>query len=303
MAGNLVTVVGGTGFLGRAVVGRLLETGWHVRVAARHVPAGEAGRVHPFAVDITDRAAVSGAVAGAHAVVNAVSLYSERDGATFEGVHVEAAGRLARAAREAGVEQFIHVSGIGSHPGSPSRYVAARGRGEQAVRGSFPGAAIVRPSVLFGRDDSFLSTLDAVTRLPVVPLFGLGGNRLQPVHVDDVAAAVVRIVERPDAPARLFEFGGAEVLSYRFILERVLAYRGRWRPLLPIPFAAWHLLAAVCSVLPTPPLTRDQIILMERDNVVGEGVAGFGELGIEPRGLSSALADCLPGRRRDAGGD
>lgn len=293
MTSGPITVFGGTGFLGHRIVERLLRAGWRVRVAARRVGERDLGDAEACPADITDPAAVARAVAGARAVVNAVSLYTETRRETFDAVHVAAAAELARAARNAGTSRLVHVSGIGADPVSPSRYVAARGRGEAAVREAFPAAVILRPGVLFGRGDAFLSTLDAVTRLPLVPLFGQGGTRLQPVHVDDVALAVERIVGMSDPPAVLFELGGPEVLEYRRILERVMAYRGRRRRLLPIPFAVWHALAAACSVLPRPPLTRDQVILMRHDNVVDDGVTGFDELAIEPHSLSGSLTQCL----------
>lgn len=294
MASGPITVFGGTGFLGRRIVEHLLGAGWRVRVAARRTGEGCPGEAEACPADITDPAAVARAVAGAHAVVNAVALYSERGRETFAAVHVEAAAGLARAARDAGTSRLVHISGIGADPASPSRYVAARGRGEAAVREAFPAAVILRPGVLFGPKDAFLSTLDAVTRLPLVPLFGQGRTRLQPVHVDDVAVAVERIVGMAEPPAVLFELGGPEVIEYRRILERVMAFRARRRLLLPIPFAAWHALAAACRALPRPPLTRDQVILMQQDNVVGEGVSRFADIGIEPRSVSDSLAECLP---------
>lgn len=294
MTSGPITVFGGTGFLGRRIVDRLLRAGWRVRVAARRADEDSAGEAETRPADITDSAAVARAVTGAQAVVNAVALYSEHGRETFDSVHVEAAAGLARAAQTAGVERLIHVSGIGADPASPSRYVAARGRGETAVRDACPDAVILRPSVLFGPGDAFLATLDSLTRLPLVPLFGPGRTRMQPVHVDDVAMAVERSVDIAEPPATLFELGGAEVLEYRRILEQVMAHRGRQRPLLPVPFAAWHLLAAAGRVLPRPPLTRDQVILMQQDNVVGDNAAGFGELGIEARGLSAGLAESLP---------
>lgn len=296
MGRRIVTVFGGTGFLGGAIVERLLGAGWQVRSVARHAAAGGRGGVTGLPADITDPAAVAGAIAGAHAVVNAVSLYRERAGASFYAIHVEAAAGLARAADAAGIGTLVHVSGIGADPASASRYVAARGAGEAAVRATLAEAVILRPGVLFGSGDAFLSTLDAVTRLPVVPLFGYGRTRLQPVHVGDVAAAVERIVGVEAPPARLYELGGPEVLEYRRIIELLLRHRRRRRLLLPVPFAVWHALAAVAGLLPAPPLTRDQVILMQRDNVAAADVAGFDALGIEARGLSAGLAESLPRR-------
>lgn len=293
-----VTVFGGTGFLGRVIVRRLLEAGVQVRVAARNpqFPAGEEfdNRVERCTADIRDRDAVARAVDGASGVVNAVSLYAERAGATFDAIHVEGAANLARAAREAGVERLVHVSGIGVDEHSPSAYVRARARGERRVREIFPEAVILRPSVIFGPHDAFLAALKSVTLAPVIPLFGKGGTRLQPVYVEDVALAVERSLEDPEASGRVFELGGAEVLTYREVVEAVLAHLGRRRLLVPMPFPAWRLLAGVTSVLPDPPLTRDQVILMQADNVVGGELLTFADLGIEPSGLRGALPDCLP---------
>lgn len=298
MNDRLITVFGGTGFLGRAILHRLLEAGVRVRAAARNPQfPGEDEfdeRVERCPADIRDRDDVARAVDGATGVVNAVSLYAERAGATFDAIHVEGAANLARGVREAGVERLVHVSGIGVDEHSPSAYVRARARGEQRVREIFPEAVILRPSVLFGPHDAFLGALKSVTLAPVIPLFGKGDTRLQPVYVEDVALAVEQSLDNPEAPGRVFELGGAEVLTYREAVEAVLAHLGRRRLLLPMPFAAWRLLAAVTSVLPGPPLTRDQVILMQADNMVSGDRPGIADLGIEPHGLRGALPDCLP---------
>ncbi|MDZ7786587.1 MAG: NAD-dependent epimerase/dehydratase family protein [Halofilum sp. (in: g-proteobacteria)] len=287
-----VTVFGGTGFLGAAIARHLDGQGLAVRVAARHPGARLPGAASACEADLADPAAVARAIAGARMVVNAVGLYRESAAASFETVHVDGAARLARAAREAGVARLVHVSGIGADPGSPSRYVAARGRGEAAVRAAFPDAVILRPSVLFGEQDAFLATLARLVRLPVVPLFGTGRTRLQPVHVDDVAAAVAALAGDAGGRVRLLELGGADVLAWREIVTRVARHRGRRPLLLPVPFAAWRALAACAAVLPAPPITRDQLALMAADNVATG--PGFDALGLQPRGLLAALPDCLP---------
>ena len=290
MTPALCTVFGATGYLGSAVVTRLLAGGWRVRVAARRPGLPDADAVECVACDVRRAPSVADALEGARAAVNVVSLYVEGGGASFQAVHVDGARNVARTARDCGLAALAHISGIGADPRSRSRYVAARGRGEAAVREAMPEATVLRPSVLFGPGDAFLGTIDRLTRLPLVPLFGRGETRLQPVHVDDVAAAVTRAIEAPEPPARTFELGGPEVLAYRRVLELVLARNGRRRPLVPVPFAAWHALAMICRALPRPPLTRDQVVLMQRDNVVGPGMPGLAELGIEPRSLSSHLA-------------
>ena len=296
MTERTTVVFGGTGFLGRAIVQALTARGDAVRVAARRPDApGMPPGVDPRRADIQDDAAVAAAVADAETVVNAVSLYVEGGGLDFDGIHVEGATRLARLAHSAGVKRFIHVSGIGVTEQSPSRYVQARARGEMGVTQAFPGATILRPSVLFGPDDSFLSTLDEMTRLPIVPLFGRGETRLQPVHVEDVAAAVARAAQTADAAGRVFELGGNEILRYREIVQAVLSHRRRWRPLLPVPWTAWRGIANAGRILSNPPLTIDQVVLMQADSIVSAGMATFADLGIEARGLRASLSGCLPG--------
>lgn len=292
---SCVTVFGGTGFLGRRIVDAPLARGVTVRVAARHAPRGNGGaavdRRVPVQADLRDPRSVLAALDGADAAVNAVSLYVESRDATYQSIHVEGAGRLARAAAEAGVDRVVHISGIGSDSRSTSAYIRARGEGEDAVRADFPGTTILRPSVLFGPDDAFLTTLvGRVQRLPVIPLFGDGSTRLQPVHVEDVAAAVAFLSTGSDPSPTTHELGGPEVLSYRALLERVMRHIGRRRTLLPVPFPLWVGLAAACRLLPSPPLTEGQAALMRLDNAADPGLPGFGALGIDPTPIEAELS-------------
>lgn len=294
MAGQLVTVFGGTGFLGRAIVRQLAEAGKRVRVAARHPDAaGSDDKIEPFRADLRNPDDVASAVEGATAVLNAVSLYAEGGGVTFQDIHVDAAGLLASRAADAGVKRLVHVSGLAVTEHSPSSYVRSRALGEKRVLEAFPKATILRPSVIFGPNDAFLSTLRSVTRAPVVPLFGAGDTRLQPVHVDDVAAAAVKVAKSDGPAGRVYELGGPDVLTYREIVEMVMDHLGRHRWLVPMPFGAWHALAGTTAMLPSPPLTRDQVMLMETDNVVGETESTFADLGIEPVSLQASLGACF----------
>ncbi|MGR2737825.1 complex I NDUFA9 subunit family protein [Billgrantia sp. Q4P2] len=293
-----ITVFGGTGFLGRHVVQELFDAGHAVRIAARRPALPEwaepGDSLEPMSVDIRSESDVSQALEGACGAVNAVSLYVERRQLTFDQVHVEGAGRLARLAQAHGVQTFIQLSGIGASPSSRSRYVRARGRGEAAVIDAYPKAVILRPSVMFGPDDAFLSRLADLTRLPVIPLFGHGDTNLQPVHVVDVARAIARLLGATPPARRLFELGGLDILRYREVLELVMAHLKRERTLLSVPFPLWHLAALLASPLPGPPLTRDQVTMMAADNTVGEGVGTFADLDILPRSLRDALPTCLP---------
>ncbi|MEX2632094.1 MAG: complex I NDUFA9 subunit family protein [Tistlia sp.] len=302
MTEPLVTVFGGTGFLGRRVVARLLRADAGVRVASRHPGKARAlfgtpPRLEAVAADIASEAQVATAVAGASGVVNAVSLYVEGGGATFHAIHVEAARRLARAAREAGVGRLAQLSGIGADPRSESPYIRSRGEGEAAVRAAFPEATVLRSAVMAGRDDSLVVPLAGLLRrFPAFALFGGGQTRLQPAWVEDVAEAVARSVAGQEPPpAGLLELGGAEVLSYRALIEAICRRIGRRPLLLPLPFAAWQRLAWLAERLPEPPITRNQVELMRFDNVVSGALPGFADLGLAPRGLSSLLPEILDG--------
>lgn len=287
MADPIVTVFGGTGFLGRRVVHRLREAGASVRVASRH-----AERVRAlFGEDLSGLQAVAADVDDGSSVVNAVSLYVEERNRSFRSAHVLSAARLAKQAAEKGVARIVHVSGIGADPRSPSPYIRSRGEGEVAVRDAFPAATIVRPAVMFGPDDAFIALLARLLRyLPAYPMFGRGETKLQPVYVDDVAAAIARAALSSEAQAVTCELAGPHAYSYAELLRLVARHIGRRPVLLPVPFAAWRVLAAFGETLPTPLLTRNQVELMELDTTASPGVCGFSDLGISPH----ALEDLLP---------
>lgn len=293
MGERTVTVFGGTGFLGRQTVSTLIEHGFRVTVASRHPERlqlpGKGKSWQPLVCDIRDEPTVARALEGADAAVNAVSLYEEKGDLTFDAIHVQGAQRIARCAREGGIERLVLVSGIGASTDSPSQYVRARARGEEAVRAAFPGVTVLRPSVLFGPTEGFTAALDAVTRLPVIPLFGRGQTRLQPVYVEDVALAVAQVLSRRQTAGRLFELGGGRVYSYREAVRLVLSRRGRNRPMMPFPFPLWHALASLLSALPSPPITHDQLYLLEEDNVPGKDALTFADLELKPRSLEEVI--------------
>lgn len=280
MPARRAVIFGGSGFLGRRVVEALAQDGFDAVAATPH-PAGTG-----IAADVTDSDSVARALAGAQVAVNCVALYAETKDVSFRDVHVHGARHVATAAREAGADALVHISGIGADTGSASSYVRARGEGEKAVRDAFSGATILRPSVMFGPDDGFLNSLARIaSAMPVVPLFGRGDTRLQPVFVDDVAAAVVRAAAAPSARGRTFELGGPDSVTYRALVEQVLAWTGRHRQLLPFPWAGWSLLARLGGALPRPPVTEAQVALMRHNNVARRHLPGFAELGITPRSM------------------
>lgn len=288
------TVFGGTGFLGRAVVKRLKAEGARVRVAARHPDAGaRPAGVEAVAADLRDADSVARALADTDWVVNAVGLYIESRDETFQAIHVEGARAVAEAAAHGTAEALVHISGIGADLASESSYVRARAAGEIAVREAFPEAAILRPSVLFGPEDSFFNSLARIARLvPAFPLFGDGRTRLQPAYVEDVAAAVARALSQAEARGRTYELGG-KTYSYRALIELLLRQIGIKRPLLPLPFSVWQATAGLLRPLPGAPITEHQIALMRQDNVADPELPGFAELGLEPASVEEALPGYL----------
>jgi uncharacterized protein YbjT (DUF2867 family) len=209
-------------------------------------------------------------------------------------VHVEAARRLAALAQRRGIERLIQVSGIGADAASPSLYIGKRGEGELAVRTAFADALIIRPAVMFGPDDAFLTTVLALLRkLPLYPMFGRGLTRLQPAYVGDVAEAIASALELTERRGVTFECGGPRIYSYEELLRVVAREAGLEARLTPMPFAAWHALARVAEMLPSPPLTRNQIELMQVDTVASRDMPGFAELGISPRPLENVLREML----------
>jgi uncharacterized protein YbjT (DUF2867 family) len=295
-----VAVFGGTGFLGRRVVRHLRRCGFSVRIVSRHPDRADGlfalddPQLQSVEADIHDEQSVAHALAGAYGAVNAVSLYVEHGTETFHCLHVECAQRLATQARQAGVERLVHVSGIGADPASPSLYVRKRGEGELAVRAAFADALLIRPAVMFGPDDSFLTTIIALLeRLPIYPMFGRGLTRLQPAYVEDVAEAITRALQRTGKHPITFECGGPRVYSYEELLKAV-AHEASLKPkLIPVPFVAWHVLAWFAEMLPSPPITRNQVELMQINNVASPEMPGFGELGISSLALEEMLQEIL----------
>lgn len=289
-----VVVFGATGFLGRRIVRHLLDHQFAVRAASRHPGPKAAVKAQNPAIafvraDVNDEGSVVDAASGAFAVVNAVSLYTEHGGRTFESMHVRAAARVAHHSRQLGVRRLLHVSGIGANPASTSRYIASRGRGEAAVRNEFPGAIIIRPAVMFGIDDSFVTPLARLMRaLPVFPLFGSGRTQLQPCSVEDVAEGIVRALEVAE-PAGIYELVGPQTYSYQTLVRTIGEHFGFRGALVPVPFALWHALALITERLPHPPVARTQVELMELDNVASPECPGFPTLGVNPRSLAEFL--------------
>jgi uncharacterized protein YbjT (DUF2867 family) len=287
---SCATVFGGTGFLGHRVARHLHETGTKVRIVSRHRERAADNGIEQIVADAHDERSVETALTGADGAVNAVSLYVEHGSDTFRSVHVEVAGRIARAARQAGLKRFVHISGIGANAASPSTYIRSRGEGEAAVQAAFPGAVIVRPAVMFAADDAFLTTILRLMRsLPAYPIFGDGRTRLQPVHADDVARAIAQILRQSWKPYSLYELAGPRVYSYEELLRAIAQIAGLRPALMRVPFAFWRAVAGFGEALPNPPLTRNQVELMQIDTTASENLPGFRSFGISPRSLGDEL--------------
>ncbi|HWA41825.1 MAG TPA: complex I NDUFA9 subunit family protein [Hypericibacter adhaerens] len=301
MARRLATVFGGSGFIGRYVVQRLAKQGWMVRAAVRRPdealflkPLGDVGQITPVAANLRHQGSVEAAVAGADAVVNLVGLLYQAGPQRFDAVHVEGAGRTAAAAAKAGASRFVQISAIGADPASPAAYARTKAAGEAAVRAAFARATVLRPSIVFGPEDQFFNRFAQMARMsPALPLIGGGHTKFQPVYVGDVADAVMAAIERPEALGQTYELGGPEIRTFRQLMELMLSEIERKRLLIPVPFALASLQGALLGLLPMPPLTLDQVRLLKRDNVVGAGMPGLKELGIDATALELILPTYL----------
>ena len=301
MAQQLITVFGGSGFLGRYVVRRLAERGDRVRVAVRRPnlglflkPMGDVGQIELKAANLLHTESIESAVAGADAVVNLVGVLSEFRRQRFGAIHAAGARRVAEASADAGVRTLTHVSAIGADPEAASKYARSKGEGELAVKEAFPAATIVRPSLLIGPEDDFFNRFARLSKFsPALPIVG-GKTRFQPVCVDDVAAAIVQAVDGgKNVEGMTFELGGPEVWTLRQLLEIMMRYTGVKRPIIDLPPWLAAIPAALTGWLPKPPITLDQIRMLRWDNVVGEGAAGFEKLGLTPSPIQVVLPTYL----------
>lgn len=308
MAGGLAVVFGGSGFIGRNVVRELARRGWRIRVAVRrpHLahflrPMGHVGQIQLFQANIRHRSSIARALEGADAALNLTGVLTQQGRQTFHAVHAAGPGALAALAAEAGLKTFVHVSAIGADENSDSLYARSKAAGEKAVRAALPSATILRPSIVFGPEDEFFNRfaeMATTTPFTPLPLIGGGKTRFQPVYVDDVADAACEALVRPEAAGRIYELGGPRVYTFRELMELMLEEIGRKRPLVPIPFALAPMVGLAgeaVGLLPffKAPITRDQIKLLKKDNVIGasgeQGIGVIQDLGIRPDTLEAIL--------------
>ena len=301
---TLVTVFGGSGFLGRHVVRALARRGYRIRVAVRRPdlalflqPAGRVGQIHAVQANLRHPASVDAAARDADVVVNLVGILFERGRQRFEAVQSFGAEACALAASAYGA-RLVHVSAMGADENSPALYARTKARGEKLVLDAMPEATILRPSVMFGPEDDFFNRFAAIARLvPALPLVGGGHTRFQPVFVGDVAAAIVAAVEGRTAPGTIYELGGPAVKNFKELMQYLLAVIERRRLLLPVPFALAKLQAFFLQFMPKPLITPDQVELLRRDNVVSEEARGAGRtlegLGIAPTAMEVVVPSYL----------
>lgn len=304
---KLVTIYGGSGFVGRYIARRMAKAGWRVRVAVRRPnealfvrPYGVVGQVEPVLCNVRDDASVAAALQGADAVVNCVGILAEAGKNKFDAVQAEGATRIARLAADNGVARMVQISAIGSDMDAESDYASSKGEGEAGVLKHMPGAMILRPSIVFGPEDQFFNRFAGMTRMsPFLPVVG-AETRFQPVYVDDVAAAAEKGVTGA-AGGGIYELGGPEIDTFRGLMQRMLDVIMRRRLILNLPmwiarimaFGFDMLQAITFGLIPNGMITRDQVKNLRQDNVVREGAKGFAELGIVPTTMETILPDYL----------
>jgi NADH dehydrogenase len=304
---SVATVFGGSGFIGRYIVKRLAKKGFVVRVAVRDPeaalflkPMGAVGQIVPLYASVIDEPTARRAVARADLVVNCVGILAERRRGDFQRIHADGAGLVARLTAAERVSRLVHISAIGAEPNAASRYAATKGLGEVAVREAFAGATILRPSLVFGPEDRLFNRFAAMARvLPVMPVI-CGDTTFQPVYVGDVADAVMAALARADAAGAVYELGGPRVWSMRELLAYILRETGRKRRMIDVPLSLARLQARFMELLPAKPLTRDQLLMLRRDNVAAEGMPGLAELDIVPTPVELVVPAYL--RRFQPGG-
>ena len=301
---TLVTVFGGSGFVGRHVVRALANRGYRIRVAVRRPdlggylrPMGRVGQIQTVQANLRYPDSVAAAVRDADAVVNLVGILFERGRQRFDTIMAEGAGTVARAASDVSAP-LVHISAIGADENSPSHYARAKAEGERRVLAAQSTAVIVRPSVVFGPEDDFFNRFAALARLaPALPLIGGGHTRMQPVFAGDIGEAVARAVDGGLKPGAIYEAGGPDVRTFKELMEFVLGTIGRRRLLLPVPFGLMKFKAAFLQYLPKPPITPDQVALLERDNVVSDDAGRDGRtlegIGITPESMQAIVPTYL----------
>lgn len=304
---KIITLVGGTGFVGRSVVRQLAAAGYRLRVISRHPDAaaslktaGDVGQISLIGGNITQPESFQKAIEGSFAVINLVGLLYESGSQRFASVHAQGSEKLAQVAAAAGVSRFIQLSALGVDKAN-GQYARTKLLGEKAVCAAFPSATILRPSIIFGPDDNFFNQFARMACFsPALPLIGGGKTRFQPVYVGDVAKAIQHCLTQDDTKGQTYELGGPHVFSFKEILQYILRTTHRSCALISVPFPIASIMGKFASLLPKPPLTSDQVTMLKTDNVVGVGAQGFAQLGIHPTAIDVVVPGYLARYARKA---
>ena len=298
---KIVTVIGGAGFVGRAVVEQLARQGAKVLVLTRNAdkakylkPLGSVGQITPVGGDALDDATLQSVIAPADYVINLVGILAPSGKQSFAATQAELPARIADMAQAADVKKIVHISAIGADLKSKSRYAVTKAEGERAMLRGFSPVTILRPSIIFGPGDGFFNRFGAMAMVaPALPVIGGGKNQMQPVFVGDVAQAVVTALMSHETDNEIYELGGPSIYSFKELMKMTLAATSRKRALISVPFSLMHIPATFAQLLPNPPVTRDQLYLLEQDNVVAKGAKGFAELAIAPQAVEAHITDYL----------
>lgn len=306
MRGKLITIFGGNGFVGRNLIPKLTETGAMVRVAVRNADeaislktSGYVGQVELLPVNISKSESLEKAIAGSDYVVNLIGIIHERRKGDFTRLHVDLPRQIATLASQHKIQRLVHVSALGADRDSASKYAASKGLGEVEAMKAYPQSTILRPSIIFGPEDMFINRFAGMAHdSPIFPLIGGGKTKLQPVYVGDVAEAIRRTLKdtiagtNPHA-GKIYELGGPAIYSMRDLVDYILLQIQKRRLKLPIPYPIAMIMGTILGLLPTPPLTRDQVRLLRKDNVVTEGALTFKDLHIEPVAMEAIVPSYL----------
>ena len=285
-----VTIIGGTGFVGRAIVEKLAHEGAAIKVLARNAerakflkPMGGVGQISIMTGNALEVADLGAIIAGSDAVINTIGILAENGPQRFDALQAELPGTIGRLADEAGCKRVIHISAIGADASSAIKYAASKGRGETNLVDAFKKATILRPSLVFGAGDGFFNRFASMAVMaPGLPVIGGGRNRVQPVFVGDVADAVIASLKDDATAGKTYELGGPEVMTFREVMAYIIGQIKRRRMLIPVPHAVMMMASIPMGLLPNPPVTRDQLKQLKLDNVVAKGAKGFDDLGISP---------------------
>jgi uncharacterized protein YbjT (DUF2867 family) len=301
MQNKIITIIGGTGFVGRYVVKLLAEQGYTIRVIARNPAAalhlktaGEIGQIVLVPGNLAKPESLQGKIENSWAVINLVGILFESSGQNFSAVHAKGAEKLAQMAKTAGIKRFIHMSSLGVDKAVKSKYARTKAMGEKAVKAAFPEAVILRPSVIFGGEDQFFNTFAAMASfVPILPVIGGGKTKFEPVYVNDVAQAILAILKNPAYQGQTYELGGPGIYSFYDLLKFICNITGRKPYFLNIPFGVASVLSYFTQLLPNAPLTHDQVSMLEQDNVVSKDAKILADLGIVPTALEVIVPQYL----------